>query len=207
MKTLLALLMFSLALASCKSPAGTVAVMPAQTAELTSTPALTPYWDYSPLNSQPDGGWSTYINDELNFTFQYPAVYDTGPCGKLWIEDKFWRDPPSIAIGLKYINIYVYEEWTGDLANQVSMVTSRPEVQLLTPVEPFSIGGLAALRFIFRSLNQPDMDYQKLAFVAFEGRLYEFKYTQVAHVTDCDAPPLSAEAVYDYLLSTVEFNQ
>jgi hypothetical protein len=163
------------------------------------------------LTSQPEGGWKTYQNDELDFTFQYPAIHDEGVCGKVWLEDKFWRDPPGTAVGLSSINMYVVETWSGDLADQVSMVTSAPEVQLLTAVELFSIDGLSALRFIFRGRGGPNIevmpttDYIKKAYVAFAGTLYEFSYLHLARVPDCDASPLSEEAVYEHLLTTVEF--
>jgi hypothetical protein len=220
-RTLLAALLLLLALASCKGPSSSIAVTPGETnlapvptltlaytptPALTSTPTPAPYWDLLPLTSEPEGGWKTYQNDELDFSFQYPAAHDTeGVCGRVWLEDKYWRDPPGISVGLSSINMFVFDTWSGDLADQVSMVTSRPDVQLLTPVEAFSIDGLPALRFIFRGEVMPTTDYIKRAFVAFEGTLYEFAYLHLAHVKDCDAPPLSEEAFYEHLLSTVEF--
>jgi len=191
------------------TPTQTLAFTP--TSALTSTPTPAPYWDLLPLTSEPEGGWKTYQNDELDFTFQYPAAHDEGVCGKVWLEDKYWRDPPSIAVGLSAINMYVFDTWSGDLADHVSMLTSRPEFQLLTAVEAFSIDGLPALRFIFRVRGGPNMevmpttDYIKRAFVAFEGTLYEFVYHHLARFRDCDAPPLSEEAVYEHLLTTIEF--
>jgi hypothetical protein len=225
-RSLLAALLLLLALASCKGPSGSIAVtsgetnlapVPTPTLAYTPTPALTatptpaPYWDLLPLTSEPEGGWKIYQNDELDFTFQYPAAHDEGVCGKVWVEDKYWRDPPGIAVGLSSINMYVFDTWSGELVDHVSLFTSRPEVQLLTAVEAFSIAGLPALRFIFRVRGGPNMgvmpptDYIKRAFVAFEGTLYEFAYLHFAHVRDCDAPPLSEEAVYEHLLTTVEF--
>jgi len=202
---LLAVLMSSLALASCKGPAGTAAVTPPET-DLTPTPTPAPYWDHAPLTSGPDGGWQTYQSGKLGFSFQYPAVYDQSECGRIWLQDKYWYDPPYTAVGLGSINIHVFESWTGDLADQVSAVTSAPESQLLTAVEPLSVGGVPALRFIFRPRELPGTDYIKTTFVVFAGRLYHFSYAHLAHVRDCDAPPLSEEEVYDHLLSTVEFN-
>jgi hypothetical protein len=225
-RALLVSLLLLLALTSCKGLAGPIAVTPGETAltstptpTLTSTPTLAststptpaPYWDLLPLTSQPEGGWKTYQNDELDFTFQYPAVHDEGLCGRVWLEDKFWRDPPGTAVGLSSINMYVVETWSGELADQVSRVTSAPEVQLLTAVEPFSIDGLPALRFIFRirggpdTVDMPTTDYIKRAYVALAGTLYQFSYLHLADVYDCDAPPLSEEAVYEHLLTTVEF--
>jgi hypothetical protein len=225
-RTLLAALLLLLALASCKGPSGSIAVTPGETnlapvptptlaytltPALTSTPTPAPYWDLLPLTSEPEGGWKTYQNDELDFTFQYPAAHDESVCGRVWLEDKYWRDPPGIAVGLSAINMYVFDIWSGDLADHVSMVTSRPEVQLLTAVETFSIDGLPALRFIFRGRGGPNIevmpttDYIKRAFVAFEGTLYGFAYLHLARFRDCDAPPLSEEAVYEHLLTTVEF--
>jgi hypothetical protein len=225
-RTLLAPLLLLLALASCKGPARPITVTPGETVltstptptlahtptpALTSTPTPAPYWDLLPLTSEPEGGWKIYQNDELDFTFQYPAAHDEGVCGKVWVEDKYWRDPPGIAVGLSSINMYVFNTWSGDLADQLSMVTSRPDVQLLSAVEPFSIDGLPARRFIYRGRGgldieaMPPTDYIKRAFVAFEGTLYEFAYLHFAHVRDCDAPPLSEEAVYEHLLTTVEF--
>jgi hypothetical protein len=83
-----------------------------------------------------------------------------------------------------------------------------PEIQVLTALEPFSVDGAPALRAIVRERQQtnPNIDYTKQVFVAFAGRLYQFTYSHVIHTsTECDIPPLSEEAVYDHLLSTVEF--
>ena len=194
-----------LLLTSCQSRPSTFVVKPTEVI-LTLTPTPAPYWDLLPLTAQLEGGWRIYRNDDLNFSFQYPTVHDTNTCGRIWIEDKFWRNPPHIAIGLASINIHIFETWAGDLSSQVSEFTSLSETQMLTTVEPFSISGTPALRLIIRTWEQPDTDYIKRAFVAFEGRLYEFSYLHLAHVIACNAPPLSEEEVYEYLISTVEFN-
>jgi len=210
MKPFLVLLLFLLALASCRSPASTIVPTPGEN-DFTSTPALAPYWDQLPLTYQPDGGWKTYRNDELNLAFQYPTMYDKDKCRKIWLEDKYWVEPPTTVIGLGPINITVVEteHWTGDLTDQASQLMSMPEIQVLAAVEPFSMDGVPAFRAIVREREQtnPNIDYTKHAFVAFAGRFYRFMYFHLIHSSaDCGAPLFSEEAVYDHLLSTVEFD-
>src|SRR5215212_1943418 len=190
MKTLLVFLLFFLTLASCSSPASAVATTPGET-DLTSTPTLAPYWDQLPLTSQPGGGWKIYRNDELNLAFQYPAAYDKDKCRKIWLEDKYWQDPPSTVIGLGPTSITVVEaqNWTGDLTNRASQAISIPEMQALTAVEPFFIDEVPALRAIVRERIQtnPNTDYTKRGFAAFAGRLYQFVYFHLIHTpTECD---------------------
>jgi hypothetical protein len=84
-----------------------------------------------------------------------------------------------------------------------------PEIQVLAAVEPFSMDEVPALRVIVREREQtnPNIDYTKHVFVAFAGRFYRFTYFHLIHTsTDCDAPLFSEEAVYEYLVSTVEFD-
>jgi hypothetical protein len=210
MKPFLVLLLCLLALASCSKPDSTVVATPGET-DFTSTPTLAPYWDQLPLTLQPEGDWRTYRNDELNLAFQYPTMYDKDKCRQVWFEDKYWRNPPSTVIGLGSINITVVEaeNWSGNLTDQASQLTTMPEIQMLTAIEPFSMDGVPALRVIVQERQQtnPNIDYTKQVFVAFAGRFYRFTYFHLIHAsTGCEAPLFSEEAVYDHLISTVEFD-
>jgi hypothetical protein len=203
---LLASLLLLLALASCMGHTVPVTATLGETALAhTPTPTPAPYWELLPMTSQPEGGWKIYQSDDLDFTFQYPAMYDKDRCRRIWSEDKYWRDPPQTVFGLGPINIIVIETWSGNLAAEASFVASMSESQVLSAVESFSIDGVPAFRLIYRPREGLYVDYVKTAFVAFAGKLYQFSYAHLTHVTDCDALPFSEETVYDHLLSTVEF--
>jgi hypothetical protein len=78
---------------------------------------------------------------------------------------------------------------------------------LLTAVEQFSLGGVPARRHISRIPESSAMEYIKSASATFEGRIYMFEYRGLVDFSKCDAPPLSEEAVFEHLLSTLEFIQ
>jgi hypothetical protein len=203
-KALGALLPLLLALAACSGPRGAATATPwVETSFTVPAPTPAPYWDLLPLDSQPEGGWKTQRMDELNFAFQYPAVYDEVDCGRIFVVEK--DEYTLIGFEGGTIRIRMFESWTGDLAEYASEIVSESDVQLLTAVEQFSTDGLPAFRLIYRIPGSSDPDYVKIAFAAFEGRLYLFQYNHM-HSIICDAPPLSEEAVYEYILSTVEFS-
>jgi hypothetical protein len=194
-------------LVTCASPTGTEATAPGiATGRVAPTPTPAGYWDPLPLTSQPEGGWKTYRNEELGLALQYPAVYDQLDCGQVVLFDKAYEDAAYTAIGLGAIRIRVYKAWACDLGERAAAIQAAPDIQLLTAVEPFSIDGVPAFRLVYSVPSQADLEYVKSAVVAFGGRLYEFSYhrTPVAYL-QCDAPPLSQEAVYEHLLSTFEF--
>jgi hypothetical protein len=47
--------------------------------------------------------------------------------------------------------------------------------------------------------------YSKEALAIYRDKLYAFSYLSLPELPSCDAPPLSEEQVYEYLLSTLEF--
>jgi hypothetical protein len=193
-------------LTSCASPTGTATTSPGlATDRATATPTPAAYWDLLPLTSQPEGGWKTYRSEELGLAFQYPAVYDERDCGQISLFEKAYEDAAYTAVGLGSIRIRVYEVWAGDVAERAAAIQTVPEIQVLTAVEPFSIDGVPALRVVYSVPSQADLEYIKFALAAFAGKLYEFQYWRMPSLGQCDAPPLSEEAVYEHLLSTFEF--
>jgi hypothetical protein len=175
-----------------------------ETEVVTPTPTPAPYWDLLPLDAQPEGGWKTARIEELNLTLQYPAVYDEGDCGKLFVSEKAeW-----MLVGFEggTIRIRRFKSWAGDLAGYVSESAASSDVQLLTAVEPFSVDRAPGFRHIYRIPGVAAPDYVKVAFASFGGSLYMFQYNHMDFST-CDAPPLSEEAVYEYMLSTLEFGR
>ena len=157
-KAMGALLLLLPALASCKSPPGTVAATPVET-DLTPTPTPAPYWNLLPLTSQPEGGWKTYQSDELNFAIQYPAVYDEGDCGTIWFAEKVVQNEAYTLVGLGgTIRVRVFKTWAGDLAERASAIKSVPDLQALTAVEQFSVDGVPAFRLIYRVPAAADID-------------------------------------------------
>lgn len=194
-------------LVTCGSPTGTVPTSQGiATGSVAPTPTRADYWDLMPLTSQPEGGWKTYRNEELGLAFQYPAVYDQLECGQSVLFPKAYEGVAFTAIGLGAIRIRVYKAWVGDVAERAAAIQAATEAQLLTAVEPFSIDGVPAFRLVYSVPSEADLQYVKYAVAAFGGRLYEFSYhrTPVAYL-QCDAPPLSQEAVYEHLLSAFEF--
>jgi hypothetical protein len=210
-KILRMLLLLSLALTACAIPTSTVVATPGETGTPpTSTPTPAPYWDLLPLTSEPEGGWKTYRSDEQSFTFQYPAVYDESECGEIWTKEMDTEEAAYAVIGMPgTIQVHIFESWTDDVAGRAFAIAAGPDLQTITqtlaPVEQFSIDGEPAYRLIYFVPAQADIDYTKVALVAFAVRLYQFSYHRMTYHEACDAPPLSEEAVYDYLLSTVEF--
>ena len=190
-----------LALVSCTGPPDTATATPRmETGVATPTPA--PYWDLLPLDSQPEGGWKTDRIEELNLILQYPAAYDEGDCGSFFVSEKAeW-----MLVGFEggTIRIRRFKSWAGDLAEYVSQGTTGSDVQLLTAVEQFSLDGVPAFRHIYRIPGVATPDYVRVAFAAFGGKLYMFQYNHM-DLSTCDAPPLSEEAVYEHMLSTLEF--
>ncbi len=61
-----------------------------------------------------------------------------------------------------------------------------------------------AVRLVYAFPKPSATQYQKVAFVARDGRLFEIGYA-AANFVWCDAPPISEEAVYEHLVSTWEF--
>jgi hypothetical protein len=207
-KALVALLPALIALNSCTTSPDTVVSTPWLEPDFsTPTPTYAPYWDLFPVDSQPEGGWQRYQMQDLNFAFRYPSLYDESDCGRIFVAEKVVGDYAYTLIGFGgSIRIRIYEAWGNDLAEYVSQGEAGPDIQLLTGVEQFSIDGIPARRHIYRIPGEADLEYIKMAVAAFDDRLYMFQYNHPPLVI-CDAPPLSEEAVYDYLLSTFEFIQ
>jgi hypothetical protein len=221
-----ALFMFSLVLISC-SPArigsdgtSTEAVSRAPSPTLqpyrgtprnavsqTPSPTLQPYWGLDPSLPDPIGGWLTYHAEEVNLVFEYPSVYEHGECGRMFMAEKVVGDREYHLIGFgSSIRISVYEKWSSELDEMTRKGQPPSEQTLLTDVETFSLGGKPAFRYINLIIQDPKaFEYNKIAWTFYRDKLYLFSYMGIADLARCGAPPLSEEAVYEHMLSSVAF--
>jgi hypothetical protein len=169
-------------------------------AVLSATPQ--PYWDLLPLKKTPQGGWTTYTNTDYGFSFEYPAIYDTGQCGKLVVREsaeqfEMYNDGGTILIRIKPANDVPLEEYAKRLIEKNSYSP-------LTPVEDFTIDGIPAIHFILPIGFPESAQYRKLALLIHQAKLYSFEYS-AQNFVGCHAPPISEEAVYEHLISTWRF--
>ncbi len=169
-------------------------------AVLSETPA--PYNDLLPLNSTPTGGWTTYTNVQYGFSFEYPSMYDTGPCGKLIVRESAQQFEIQFDGGTTSITITPAKNI--DLKKYAQQLIDKDSYPPLTAVNDFMIDGVSAVRFGLRLGLPMSAQYQKLAIMIHEGKLYLFQYSFVNFVW-CDAPPISEEAVYEHLIATWHF--
>ena len=196
-----------LVLVSCSparfEPEGTAT----EAVSISPTPTSRPYWDLLPLPSDPAGGWTAIRMEDSGISFQYPSVYQEGNCGTIFTEDKMGADYQSRLIGFEgsSIRIHVFDEWGSEL-DQIAGGDQPPsEGELVTSVEPFSLGGMPAVRYISMIPNNVALEYTKVALAYHGDRLYMFSFGNVTYLPSCDAPPLSEEQVYEHLLSTLDF--
>jgi hypothetical protein len=202
-----ALFIFSLGLVSC-SPARFV---PDETqTEVvfeTPSPTLQPYWGLDPSLPDPVGGWQTYRAEELNLTFEYPSVYEQGRCGEIFLVEKIVEDNEYHLIGYgSSIRISIFTKWDSKL-DEITITGQLPsDLVLLTDLETFSLDGEPAFRHIYRITQEPNaFEYAKTAWTYYRGKLYWFSYLAITDLPRCNAPPISEDAVYEHMLSTVEF--
>jgi hypothetical protein len=207
MRACKALFICSLVLISC-SPArpgsdGT-ATEPVST---TLSPATLPYWDLFPLSSDPVGGWVSYRMEDSDISFQYPSVYQEGTCGTIFTEDKVTASYQCRLIGFSgsSIQIHVFEVWESALDKIAREGQPPPQAKLVTPVERFSLGGIPAVRYVSMNPDSKTLGYSKAALAIYRDKLYAFSYLHHPELPSCDAPPLSEQQVYEYVLSTLEF--
>jgi hypothetical protein len=197
----------SLVLVSC-SPArfgsdGTAT----QAVSATPSPTTLPYWDLLPLESDPVGGWISARMEDAGISFQYPAVYQEGNCGAIFTEDKVTADYQCRLIGFDggTIRIHVFRVWGSELDKIAREGQPPPYIKLVTPVERFSLGGIPAVRYVSMNPDSKTIEYSKEALAIYGDKLYAFSYLNLPEWPSCDAPPLSEQQVYEYLLSTLEF--
>jgi hypothetical protein len=202
-----ALFICALALISC-SPArfgsdGTAT----EAVSRTPSPISLPYWDLLPLWSDPVGGWISYRMEDSGISLQYPSVYQEGNCGTIFIEDKVTDNYQCRLIGFlgSSIRIHVYEVWESGWDKTAREGQPPPYAKLVTSVERFSLGGIPAVRYVSWNPDSKTLAYSKVALAIYRDKLYEFSYLNLPELPSCDAPPLSEEQVYEYLLSTLEF--
>jgi hypothetical protein len=173
----------------------------------TLSPTSLPYWDLLPLWSDPDGGWTSYRMEDSGISFQYPSAYQEGDCGTIFTEDKVTADYRCRLIGFEgsSIRIHVFEVWGSEL-DETAREGQPPAIgKLVTSVERFSLGGIPAVRYVSMNPDSKTLGYSKVALAIYRDKLYAFSYLSLPELRSCDAPPLSEEQVYEYLLSTLEF--
>jgi hypothetical protein len=170
-------------------------------------PTSLPYWDLLPLENDPVGGWVFHRVDEVNISFQYPSIYQNGNCGAIFTEYKVIDDYQGLLIGFagSSIRIHIYDQWGSEL-DETSREGHAPEHgKLVTDVERFSIGGIPAVRYVSMIPDSKTLDYNKTAIAYYRDRVYVFSFANLTYFSSCEAPPLTEEQVYEYMLSTLEF--
>lgn len=172
----------------------------------TPSPSL-PYWDLLPLAADPVGGWISYRMEDSGISFQYPSVYQDGTCGTTFTEDKITADYQCRLIGFagSSIRIHVFTVWPSGLDKIAREGQPPRDTKLVTSVERFSLGGIPAVRYVSMNPDARTLEYSKEALAIYRDRLYAFSYLSLPELPSCDAPPLSEEQVYEYLLSTLRF--
>ncbi|MDH3944337.1 MAG: hypothetical protein OEV06_09625, partial [Anaerolineae bacterium] len=60
-------------------------------------------------------------------------------------------------------------------------------------------------RYVSLIPDYSTLDYSKTAAVYHHDKVYHFSYANLSYLSSCEAPPLTEEQVYEYLLSTFEF--
>lgn len=196
-------------LAACTSPSSTITGTPTDSGQTIPTPKLMPYWDLQPLDIEPTGGWTTFRTDEMDLAYQYPSLYDEIDCGKIFVEDKVVGENEYSLIGFVggTIRIRIFSNWDRRLDELAFEGKVSSDLRLLTSVEQFSLGRVPANRHIYMIPDSLAMEYTKIVTAVFKDNLYLFQYDNFVDRSRCDAPPLSEEAVFEHLLSTVEFIQ
>jgi hypothetical protein len=145
--------------------------------------------------------------EDSGISFQYPSVYQEGNCGTIFTEDKVTADYQCRLIGFEgsSIRIHVYEVWGSGLDKTAREGQPPPYAKLVTSVERFSLGGIPAVRYVSMNPDSRTLEYSKMALAIYRDKLYSFSYLNHPELPSCDAPPLSEEQVYEYLLSTLDF--
>lgn len=163
-----------------------------------------PYWLPDTTKLAPIGGWHTYVDNEFGFSFEYPANYDTGPCGKPIVA--FVNGATQLRFDQGAISITIAEVGTDELQVYVEKLIAERKFKLLSTVGDFSIDGRPAFRLV-RSLGDvTSSQYAKMAFVLHDGKLFSYTYALMDFVW-CDAKPLSEEMIYEHIIATWQFSQ
>ena len=173
----------------------------------TPSPTSLPYWDLFPLELDPVGGWISYRMEDSGLSFQYPSVYQEGTCGTIFTEDKVTADYQCRLIGVEgsSIRIHIFTVW-GSALDKIAREGQPPlHANLVTSVERFSLGGIPAVRYVSTNPDAQTLEYSKEAWAIYRDKLYAFSYLHLPELPSCDAPPLSEQQVFEYLLSTLEF--
>ena len=145
----------------------------------------------------------------MDLAYQYPSLYDEIDCGKIFVEDKVVGENEYGLIGFVggTIRIRIFSNWDRRLDELAFEGKVSSDLRLLTSVEQFSLGRVPANRHIYLIPDSLAMEYTKIVTAVFKDNLYLFQYDNFVDRSRCDAPPLSEEAVFEHLLSTVEFIQ
>ncbi len=155
------------------------------------------------------GGWTSHRLEDSGISFQYPSVYQEGNCGTIFKEDKVAANYQARLIGFEggSIRIHVYEAWESELEKTAREGQPPPGAKLVTSVERFSLGGIPAVRYVSMNPDSNTLHYMKTALAIHRNKLYAFSYLNLPELPSCDAPPLSEEQVFEYLLFTLAFSE
>jgi hypothetical protein len=155
-----------------------------------------------PLRSTPEGGWKTYTNTEYGFAFEYPSKYDTGSCGKLVLSESDQQFEIHVDGGTTSIKITPANDI--DVEAYAQQLIDKNGYPPMTTVDGFMIDGVPAVRFMLHLGLPTSAQYQKLALVIHQHKLYLFQ-NSFQNFVGCDAAPISETAVYEHLISTWHF--
>ena len=158
-----------------------------KTAIITPSPTVLPYWDLLPIENDPIGGWVFQQIEDGKISFQYPAKYQDGDCGEIFTEYKVTDFYQGLLIGFtgSTIRIHIYDEWESDL-EETANGNPPKDVELVTSMEHFLIGGKPSVRYITMTPDSKTLDYIKMAITYYDDRIYVFwfswMYTIYLHV-------------------------
>jgi hypothetical protein len=197
-------------LAACQSTPSEPAPTPMPCPTAIPTPTLIPYWDLREGREslgQPEGDWQTITLEEEGIAFQMPIVFDQGACFEFFVIEKQVRDVEYTLIGYggSSIRISIYTVWDESLEALALNGQLPPDMSLLTAVEPFTLGGFPGYRYISWGRAEPPIAYYKVIVAMVADRLVMVTYLHTVEVSNCNAPPLSSEAIFEHMVETIEF--
>jgi len=177
-----------------------------ETPTMMPSPTVLPYWDLLPIEYEPIGGWVFQKIEDANIAFEYPGKYQSGDCGEIFTEYKVTEFYQGLLIGFtgSTIRIHIYDEWESDL-EETAKGNPPKDVELVTSVEHFLIGGKPSVRYITKIPDSKTLDYVKVAITYYDDRIYVFSCANLTYLSSCEAQPLTEEQVYEYMISTIEF--
>lgn len=183
-------------------------VIPSPTAIPTHT--LMPYWDLRSGREslgQPEGGWQTVTLEDVGIAFQVPVAFDQGACYEMFVTEKQVRDVEYTLIGYggSSSRISIYTVWNDDMEALALRGQVPEEIRLLSEVEPYTLGGFPGYRYVSWSQADPAIAYSKVVAAMAGDRLVMVTYLHMVELSNCQAQPFSAEAIFEHMVETIEF--